>query len=113
MNCIKTLRGGKKKSASVGNLILVTAYKLRVQKKIKKKTIYLGLIMSVSSWISRKDGVSFKFFSNRVLVFTKQYKFLGTRVYGVSSKELYHCNSINRKDLSILQKIVSYSPLLV
>ena len=44
--CIKLM--GKQKISFVGNLILVTLFNFTNSKKIKKRTIYLGLIVGIS-----------------------------------------------------------------
>jgi len=41
--CIKLV--GKQKVASIGNLILITLLKFTNSKKVKKRTMYLGLIV--------------------------------------------------------------------
>jgi large subunit ribosomal protein L14 len=43
--CIK-VKGGRK-IGSVGNIILVTLKKILHRKKVKKRTIYIGLVISV------------------------------------------------------------------
>jgi large subunit ribosomal protein L14 len=84
--CIKLM--GKQKISTVGNIISVTLLKFKNSKKVKKRTVYLGLIVGCSYWVSRIDGSFIKFFSNRVLVFNKSFKFLGSRVYGGVLKEI-------------------------
>ena len=84
--CIKVV--GKSLTATTGDILLITLSKFVNRKKIKKRTIYFGLIAGVKFWVYRFDGSSFKFFSNKVLIFNKQYKYLGTRVYGAVSKEI-------------------------
>jgi len=111
--CIKVLGKGNKKAGFVGNTILVTVSKILSQKKIKKRTIYLGLIITLTRWVRRKEGSFIKFFLNQVVLFTKQYKFLGTRVYGIIAKEVHFCTGIDKKERRYFQKIVSYSPLIV
>lgn len=66
---------------------MVTVKKYNPRKKIKKKIIYFGLIISLKYNHFRRDGIIFSFSSNRLLLFNKDYKFLGTRVYGPISKE--------------------------
>ena len=109
--CIKIIGKGNKKTSGVGNLIMVTLSNFTARKKVKKRTIYLGLIINVKSWVCRLDGSWVRFFSNRVLIFNKQYKFLGTRVYGAISKEIRLQNNKDKKNRKYFQKIISYSSL--
>lgn len=113
VKCIKVLGKGNKKVATIGNSVLVTVSNISSQKKIKKRTIYLGLIINISRWLRREEGSFIKFFFNKVLLFTKQYKFLGTRVYGIVSKEVRSCGEIEKKERRYFQKIISYSSLTI
>jgi large subunit ribosomal protein L14 len=109
--CIKLM--GKQKISVVGNLISVTLSNLKNSKKVKKRIIYLGLIVGTSYWVSRVDGSFIKFFSNRLLVFNKSFKFLGSRVYGGVLKEI-RIKSIKDKNYrKLFQKIISYSSLII
>ena len=108
--CIKVI--GKSLIGNTGDLILITLSNFISRKKVKKRTVYLGLIAGVKSWISRIDGSFFKFFSNKVLLFNKQYKYLGTRVYGAISKEVkIKVNSHTSK--KYFYKIFSYTSLII
>jgi large subunit ribosomal protein L14 len=111
--CIKVLGKGGRKSVGIGNIILVTFKKFSSRKKVKKRTIYLGLIVALSAHMYRLDGTVLKFYSNKILVFNTQYKFLGTRVYGVISKELRHLTITNKKESKHFHKIISYGSLFV
>jgi large subunit ribosomal protein L14 len=107
--CISVKRKGKHPSATIGMLILVSLKKFSNRKKVNKRTIYVGLIVGISYWISRVDGNLIKFFSNRLLLFNKQFKFLGTRVYGGILKEIRIKSITEKKNKKYFQKIFSYS----
>ena len=107
--CISVKRKGKYPKATIGMLILVSLKKFSNRKKVNKRIIYVGLIVGVSYWIYRIDGSFIKFFSNRVLLFTKQFKFLGTRIYGSVLKEIKTKSTKEKKNKKYFQKIFSYS----
>lgn len=109
--CIKLM--GKQKTSTVGNLILVTLLKFAHSKKVKKRTIYLGLIAGVTAWILRFDGFMVKFFFNRILLFNKGLKFLGSRVYGGILKEIKIKSIKDKNYKKVFQKIISYSSLII
>ena len=109
--CIKL--NGKKTTISVGHLILITLLKLKQNKKVKKRTIYIGLIIGICSWVYRLDGFFIKFFSNRVLIFNKNLKFLGSRVYGGVLKEIKITGLKDKNYRKNFQKIISYSSLII
>jgi ribosomal protein L14 len=79
------------------------------RKKVNKRNIYIGLIVGVSYWINRIDGILIKFFSNRLLLFNKQFKFLGSRIYGSILKDIKIKNSTEKNNNKYFQKIFSYS----
>ena len=109
--CIKLM--GKQKISIVGNLILITLLKFTNSKKVKKRTVYLGLIVATSYWTTRFDGFFIKFFSNRVIVLNKNFKFLGSRVYGGILKEIKIKTIKDKNYRKFFQKIISYSSLIV
>ena len=64
--CIKVI--GKSLVGNTGNLILVTLSKFVNRKKVKKRTIYLGLIAGVKSWVYRVDGSFFRFLCDKLIM---------------------------------------------
>ena len=113
VKCINILGKGNKKYARVGSIVLITISRFSSRKKVNKRKIYLGLVVGVAAWVFRKDGTHIKFFSNRLLVINKQYKFLGTRIYGAVLKEIRQLTAVNKKDRKIFQKIISYSSVIL
>lgn len=107
--CILVKKKGKKARASIGMLILVVLKKIASRKKVNKRIIYIGLIVSVSYWIHRIDGTLVKFFCNRLLLFNKQFKFLATRIHGSVLKEIKITSLQEKKNRKYFQKVFSYS----
>lgn len=108
IKCIGLFKGPKKKIAKLNDWILCVVKKYNPKKKLKKKIIYFGLVISIVFNTKRKDGSIIRFAFNRVLLFSKDYKFLGTRVYGPICKEFkMGIRSLKFKDQ--IRKIVSYS----
>ena len=108
--CIKVI--GKSSIGNTGDLILVTLTNFKNRKKVKKRTIYLGLIAGTKKWILRSDGSCFRFFVNKILLFTRQFKFLGTRVYGAIGKEVKFKINLHTEKKH-LHKVFSYSSLII
>ena len=79
------------------------------RKKVVKRTMYMGLIVGIAYWIGRVDGTFVKFFTNRLLIFNKQTKFLGSRIYGAILKETKATNLHEKKNQKYFQKVFSYS----
>lgn len=74
--------------------------------------MYLGLLITTAKAINRKSGIILNFFANKTLIFTKHVKFLGSRIYGVISKELEFKIKYNKrikydfKEVTILAKFI-------
>ena len=104
VKCVKVLGGYKKKSAYLGDNIVVSVKELRNKfkstSKVKKGEIHRAVILKTKSKIMNKDG-SISFFSdNCVCLINKQLKPIGTRITGPISKNLKNKNF----------KLVSLSP---
>jgi len=111
--CIKVKKKGKYSVATVGMIILVSLKKFSNRKKVNKKIIYFGLIVGVCFWVKRIDGIFIKCFSNCLLLFNKQFKFLGTRIYGSILKEIKFISLKEKKSKKYFKKIFSYSPSII
>ena len=109
--CIKIIN--KKKYISIGNILLVSLKKFFNRKKIKKRIIYIGLIIGIKYWVFRLDGTFIKFFSNNLLLFNKQFKFIGTRIYGLIFKEVKIKNLKEKKYKNYFHKIITYSSFMI
>ena len=107
--CIQVRQKGKYPTGSVGDILLVTLKNFSNRKKVVKRMIYMGVIVGITQWIHRLDGSFVKFFTNRLLVFNKQTKFLGSRIYGVILKETKVTGLHEKKNQKYFHKVFSYS----
>jgi large subunit ribosomal protein L14 len=98
VKCIK-LFGGIKKNAYLCESILVVIknfkhrkrFKHIIKKKaslLKKKNKMLALIVGTKRGMRRRDGGIFYSDSNKILLVSKAYVVLGTRIYGFVPREL-------------------------
>ena len=62
------------------------------------------MVSAVSVYTKRLDGSFVKFFKNKILLLSEQFKFLGTRVYGPIPKEI----RLGQKEV-LYKKIISYT----
>lgn len=111
VKCIQFYKGSGKKQAFLSEVIQVSISKIKVLKKINKKTIYNNIIVSSKSWTKKLDGSFIKAFKNRGLLLDKFFKFLGTRIYGPVPKELLQ--GFNFLDNDKSKKIISFSKYLI
>ena len=92
--CIKILGGYKKKTAKLGDLIVVSIQKLRskinIKKslKVKKKDIFKAIIIRTKYVIEKKSRIKFKFKNNYIALIDKQNNPLATRIIGFVTKKL-------------------------
>jgi large subunit ribosomal protein L14 len=107
--CINLLGAGEKKRAVIGDLLQVILKSYKHKRKVKKKNIYLGLVINVKFYFMRKDGTVIKFFSTAILIFSKQKKFLGTNVYGIVAKEIKVLTEKQKNLKNIFQRLLSYA----
>lgn len=86
--CIHIYGGIKRRRARLGDTILVSIKNLKHRKKIDKKKVYFGLIVTAANKVRRIDGSYIKYDFNKVLIINLQNKFLGTRIYSPLCKEI-------------------------
>lgn len=104
VKCIKVLGGSRKKRATIGDLITVSA---RVadpnSKNVKEGEVYLAVVVQVAQKVRRKDGSWLKFSKNFAVLINKQHEPIGTRVLQAVPREL----------MSQHPKIISLAPEVV
>jgi large subunit ribosomal protein L14 len=88
VKCIQVMGGFFKKTAFIGELILISVKSLRLIRKIKKGQIYLAIIIRTKKNISFKDGSITSFGSNAVVLLNSSKKILGNRLFGPMSRSL-------------------------
>lgn len=92
VKCIKVLGGYKRKSAFIGDIVIVSVQELRnkfkVNSKVKKGEVLSAIILRTKKSKKRKDGSIFFFDENVVTLINKQEKSLATRILGPLPIEL-------------------------
>ncbi|MDB1135250.1 50S ribosomal protein L14 [Candidatus Anaplasma sp. TIGMIC] len=78
--CIGFLGG--KRSATVGDVIVVSAKVATPKGRVTKGKVYKAVIVRVKGPIRRPDGSTIRFSSNAVVLVNDQGDPLGTRVFG-------------------------------
>ena len=84
VKCIKVLGGYKKKTAKLGDSIVVSIKELRNKSKItsrvKKGEVYTAIILKTKTKQTNKDGSSYFCQSNSVCLVNKQKTPIGSRI---------------------------------
>jgi large subunit ribosomal protein L14 len=102
--CIKLLGGFQKKNSYTGDIILVNICQFKKKPRIKKKKLYLGIVLRTKESIYRYTGFNIKYDSNYILHVTKDKVPIATRILGSIPKELRYKNFI--KIVSMCKKII-------
>lgn len=91
LKCIKVLGGYKKKTANIGNFIIVSVKELRNKlkkvSKVKKGEVYKAIILKTKKKYINKDGSSFFFKTNSACLINKQNKPFGSRILSPIPKQ--------------------------
>lgn len=88
IQCIKVLGGSKRRSASVGDVIVVSIKEAIPEGRVKKGEIHKAVIVRTSYPIRRDDGSSIRFDANAAVLINPQGEPLGTRIFGPVTREL-------------------------
>ncbi|USG60257.1 50S ribosomal protein L14 [Sneathiella marina] len=101
VQCIKVLGGSKRKTASVGDVIVVSVKEAIPRGRVKKGDVQRAVIVRTKKEIRRADGTAIRFDSNAAVLVNKQGEPVGTRIFGPVTRELRGKNYM---------KIISLAP---
>ncbi len=88
LQCIKVLGGSKRKTAGVGDVIVVSVKEAIPRGRVKKGDLHRAVIVRTAKEIRRDDGSSIRFDSNAAVLISKQGEPIGTRIFGPVTREL-------------------------
>ena len=86
--CIKVLGGSKRKTASVGDIIVVSVKDAIPRGKVKKGDVHQAVIVRTAFPVRRADGSAIRFDRNAAVLINKQQEPIGTRIFGPVVREL-------------------------
>jgi large subunit ribosomal protein L14 len=87
--CIKVLGGTKRRSASLGDIIVASVKKALPGGDVKPGEVVKGVIVRVKKAIRREDGSYVRFDSNAMVLLNKEDENpRGTRIFGAVAREL-------------------------
>ena len=101
VQCIKVLGGSKRRSAGVGDIIVVSVKEAIPRGRVKKGDVHRAVIVRTASDIRRTDGSVIRFDGNAAVLINRQGEPIGTRIFGPVTRELRGKN---------FMKIVSLAP---
>jgi large subunit ribosomal protein L14 len=88
IQCIKVLGGSKRKTASVGDVIVVTVKEAIPHGRVKKGEVHRAVIVRTAKDVQRPDGTSIRFDRNAAVLITPLREPVGTRIFGPVTREL-------------------------
>jgi large subunit ribosomal protein L14 len=101
VQCIKVLGGTKRRSASIGDLIVISVKEAIPNGKVKKGEVTRAVVVRTKKGVSRQDGSTIRFDKNSAVLLTKEGEPIGTRIFGPVTRELR---------LKKFTKIISLAP---
>ena len=104
VQCIKVLGGSKRRTASVGDIVVVSVKEAIPRGRVKKGEVLKAVIVRTKKEIRRVDGSAVRFDSNAAVLVNAQGEPIGTRIFGPVTRELRAKN---------LMKIISLAPEVI
>ena len=86
--CIKVLGGSHRKTASIGDIIVVSIKSAIPRGKVKKGDVHRAVIVRTKFETKRQDGSAIRFDGNAAVLVSKQNEPIGTRIFGPVAREL-------------------------
>ena len=88
VECIKVLGGSKRRTATVGDIIVVSIKEAIPRGRVKKGDVLKAVIVRIRKDIRRTDGSVIRFDRNAAVLMTNQMEPVGTRIFGPVPREL-------------------------
>jgi len=88
LQCIKVLGGSKRKTASVGDVIVVSIKEAIPRGRVKKGDVHRAVIVRTSKEVKRNDVTCIRFDKNAAVLVNKSNEPIGTRIFGPVTREL-------------------------
>ena len=101
VQCIKVLGGSKRKTATIGDVIIVSVKEAIPRGRVKKGDVHRAVIVRTAKEIRRGDGSAIRFDRNAAVLINNQSEPVGTRIFGPVPRELRAKNHV---------KIISLAP---
>lgn len=88
VRCIKVLGGTKKRTATLGDIIVVAVQKSLPGSTVKKGSVVKAVIVRSRKAVRREDGSYVRFDKNAVVIVDNDGNPRGTRIFGAVAREL-------------------------
>ena len=86
--CVKVLGGSKRRSASIGDIIVVSIKEALPNAKAKKGDVAKAVVVRTVHKTKRVDGSYIRFDDNAAVLINANNEPIGTRIFGPVAREL-------------------------
>ena len=86
--CIKVLGGTLRRTASIGDVVMVSIQKSIPSATVKRKAVVKGVVVRTRQPIRRSDGSHVRFDRNAIVLIDVDNAPRGTRIFGAVPREL-------------------------
>lgn len=86
--CIKVLGGSKRRSAHIGDVIIVSIKEAIPNAKVKKGDVAKAVVVRTIHKLRRPDGSYIRFDDNSAVLINAANEPIGTRIFGPVAREL-------------------------
>lgn len=101
LKCFKVLGGSKRKTATVGDIIIVSVREAAPNSKIKSGSVHRAVIIRTKQPILREDGSTIRFDENAAALIKKtDTDPIGTRIFGPIAREVRHAGFLRIASLA-------------
>lgn len=88
VQCIKVLGGSKRRTANIGDVVVVSVKEAIPRGRVKKGSIHRAVIVRSKHGLNRSYGEKISFDSNSCVLITANGEPIGTRIFGPVTREL-------------------------
>ena len=88
VECIRVLGGSHRKTASVGDVIVVSVKEAIPRGRVNKGDVHKAVVVRTAKEIKRPDGTAIRFDRNAAVLINAQGEPIGTRIFGPVTREL-------------------------
>ena len=88
VQCIRVLGGTGRRTASVGDIIVVSVKEAIPRGRVRKGEIRRAVVVRTKKEVTRPDGTAIRFDRNAAVILSPQNEPVGTRIFGPVTREL-------------------------
>lgn len=88
VQCIKVLGGSHRRTANIGDVVIVSVKEAIPRGKVKKGAVHRAVIVRSCFGLQRKYGEKIRFDTNACVLINNAGEPIGTRIFGPVTREL-------------------------